>query len=460
MAPDLLAISTSIAFEAPLISLESALSASLLQSGLRREDYLRRLMADLHQPRLQPLLWVLPRRWRLAPAQLPTQLHGLAQLLEQGLLSPALLAVLGDELAALVPSAAHASALERWRGDGGTPVPSWPELLALAQQQQAPETIAPPAETRQLAPGLAWQNVGLQYSQNANQRQANAALARALNQAASKLDASAPAGTGSRAWLAELMARGWQARARCRASIASFGLGASLEAGEGGWHQVPIALPMRTGLLDRHGQEIRALLPHSSIELELQGENAQLLLQFYQGTEGLCGWEAMNDLRRPWQNDRHNGTVRYQGEPWQGEALLELMDLTDVMGWVHNTVASEHHLQLGGYGTLGYCIDTTALVQQASWGHCELFPVVITGLWRERLRRCANALRPQLPAGHGPAIARYLEALDGLPLDLSQHGASAQQAWLRLKASQPSLSPLLLVQNLQDAPDDLTAVAL
>ena len=101
MAPDLLAISTSIAFEAPLISLESALSASLLQSGLRREDYLRRLMADLHQPRLQPLLWVLPRRWRLAPAQLPTQLHGLAQLLEQGLLSPALLAVLGDELAAL-----------------------------------------------------------------------------------------------------------------------------------------------------------------------------------------------------------------------------------------------------------------------------------------------------------------------------------------------------------------------
>jgi len=168
----------------------------------------------------------------------------------------------------------------------------------------------------------------------------------------------------------------------------------------------------------------------------------------------------MNDLRRPWQNDRHNGTVRYQGEPWQGEALLELMDLTDVMGWVHNTVASEHHLQLGGYGTLGYCIDTTALVQQASWGHCELFPVVITGLWRERLRRCANALRPQLPAGHGPAIARYLEALDGLPLDLSQHGASAQQAWRRLKASQPSLSPLLLVQNLQDAPDDLTAVAL
>lgn len=112
--------------------------------------------------------------------------------------------------------------------------------------------------------------MGLRYSQNANQRQANAALARALNQAASNLDARAPARTGSRAWLAELMARGWQARARCRASVASFGLGASLEADEGDWHHVPIALPLRTGLLDRRGQEIRALLPHSSIELELQ----------------------------------------------------------------------------------------------------------------------------------------------------------------------------------------------
>ena len=60
MAPDLLAISTSTTFEAPLISLESALSASLLQSGLRREDYLRRLMADLHQPSCQTSCMVWP----------------------------------------------------------------------------------------------------------------------------------------------------------------------------------------------------------------------------------------------------------------------------------------------------------------------------------------------------------------------------------------------------------------
>ena len=72
-----------------LIDLETALEQSLLQSGLSRQDYIKRLAQDLHKPRLQPLLWLLPRRWRLAPAQLPQQLHGLAQLLERGLLTPA-----------------------------------------------------------------------------------------------------------------------------------------------------------------------------------------------------------------------------------------------------------------------------------------------------------------------------------------------------------------------------------
>ena len=68
MAYDLLEISTSTQFEVALISLEAALERSLLQSGLSREDYLRRLVVDLQHPRLQPLLWMLPRRWRLAPA--------------------------------------------------------------------------------------------------------------------------------------------------------------------------------------------------------------------------------------------------------------------------------------------------------------------------------------------------------------------------------------------------------
>ena len=128
----------------PLVDLETALEQSLLQSGLSRQDYIKRLTQDLHKPRLQPLLWLLPRRWRLAPAQLPAQLHGLAQLLEQGLLTPALLAVLGDELAGLLPaSGSGPTALKRWRGDEGGPIPPWPDVLQLAQQQGTTDPIAP-----------------------------------------------------------------------------------------------------------------------------------------------------------------------------------------------------------------------------------------------------------------------------------------------------------------------------
>ena len=168
---------------------------------------------------------------------------------------------------------------------------------------------------------------------------------------------------------------------------------------------------MRRGLLDQNGREITMLLPHSAVELELSGEGCELLLQFYQGTEGLCGWEALNDLQRPWQNDRHNGTVRYMGEPWQGGKLLELMDLTDVMAHVHNSLASELQLRWGGYGTVGYCIDTTALVQQALEGQCNLFPLLLNGIWRERLLRTSNS-RPAahcvLPAGADGAATRSL----------------------------------------------------
>ena len=68
-----------------------------------------------------------------------------------------------------------------------------------------------------------------------------------------------------------LRTRGWSCRARVRASVASFGLGASCPntaATTCTWMQVPLAVPYRTGLLD-HGEELEALLPHCSLELEL-----------------------------------------------------------------------------------------------------------------------------------------------------------------------------------------------
>ena len=167
-------------------------------------------------------------------------------------------------------------------------------------------------------------------------------------------------------------------------------------------------------------------------------------LQYYQGTEGLCGWEALNDLHRPWQNDRHNGTVRYLGERYVGERLAQALELCESIALVHNLEASALRLRIGGYGALGFCIDSSALLQQILEGRCDLFPILLSGIWRERLLRRCRAIEEST----GLELESYRQALEALPHDGSVMGAAAEQAKRRLLACQPLKSPFGLVQRL------------
>ena len=455
----------------PLISLDEALELSLLTSGLSREQLIDRLLADLGHPALHPLVWVLPRRWRLAPAALPPRLQGLSALLQQGLISPVFLAALVDDLAHLWPPPAGAApaAVELWQRQAidwqGVPLPL-PSQMALllsvaggvaeAGSTLAASAAAPtvPGRWHHLRQGLCWSNVGLAYSQSAPQRCANALLAQVFNRLAANVITPAPyvfeGCSDGPSLLASLAEQGWTVRARLRSSIASFGFGAALVTPDDGPRQIPLALPLRTGLLDRDGQEVLSLLPHTALELELSRDGERLRLQWYQGTGGLCGWDGLNDLHRPWQNDPRTGTVRYLGEPFEADQLPELMRLSELIAHVHNLEASESHLRLGGYGSLGFCIDSTGLLQQALCGRCDLYPLVLPGLWRQRLLRRCRALvdAGALPASSLPALEAYRRALVDLPLDLSHHGTSAADAWRRLRASLPLRSPFALIQQL------------
>ena len=439
--------------EVPLIGFSEALELSVFRSGLSRADWLKRLAADLHKPQLLPLLWLLPRGWKLAPAQLPPRLQALGGVLERGLLTPALLAALADDLPHLLPppGEGRANALDRWLSRDQPPLPiQLDQLLRLESTATQEAAAEPQPQPNQLSGGLLWHNAGLSFAQSAPERQRNSLVARVFNRlGANRLDREPWRIDGcctSSALLNLLVQRGWQARARWRSSIASFGLGASLPEPSGGWTQVPIALPIRTGLLDATGEEVQALLPHSCLELELSREQEQIWLQFYQGTEGLCGWEGLNDLHRPWQNDRCNGSVRYLGEPLENERLHQVLELCEVVALVHNLEASERQLVQGGYGSLGFCIDSSALLQQAMEGRCQLFPVLIGGIWRERLLRRSAQLMQTHAAGEG--LERYQQALQQLPHDASLHGDAARAAHQRLLACQPLSSPFALVQRL------------
>jgi len=465
---DPLALDQDWACPLPLTGFEQALELTLFQTGLTREQWLKRLAAELHRQALLPVLWLLPRGWRLSPAQLPPRLQTLAGIMERGLLTPTLLTALADDLPHLLPApgANQPTALELWQRQQQLPG-SLEQLLdgnaeggdEPLDQPQAPSQPQRSSRGSELSGGLVWHNVGLEHDQSAAERRRNSQAAMVLNRLGANLLAD-PVGASSwsidgcscaSSWVESLLERGWQARAQLRCSVASFGLGASVPREGQGWSQVPLALPIRTGLLDANGEELRALLPHSCLEMELSCGNTVMRLQYYQGTEGLCGWEGLNDLHRPWQNDRHNGTVRYLGEPWQGDQLLQALRLCDVIALIHNLEASERQLLHGGYGSLGFCIDSSALLQQAMEGRCQLFPVLLGGIWRERLGRRCDAVAAgleRLPE-HQQALERYRRALEALPLDSALHGPQAQAARQRLLSSQPGSSPFRLVEQLR-----------
>ncbi len=459
---------------ARLIALDAALEQSSLRRGISRDAFLKELLSDLRHQRLIPLLLMLPRRWRGHSASLPEHLRNLGSLLESTLVSPLLLATLADDLQHMLPAVSKSSklsALDRWCQRQISI--SAEQTLALPQTLEAlwsmtadaseclPAVHEPPpgtlAQISAMGGVLTWSNRGLSNLQAEPERLRNRLLAQILNVLGSNRlngarHASEPfrfEGVGSgRELLNHLNNQGWKSCARIRTSVASFGLGASTRIGEH-WLQIPLAVPYRTGLQDETGAEIQALMPHSSMEMELlPPSGSPLLVQYYQGVEGLNGWAALNELHRPWQNDRSNGTVAYQTTELRDEQLGETLDLCELMAAVHNSEAQLSHLQMGGYGALGFCIDSTALLEQAITGTTNLFPLTLGDLWRQRLHR---QLQQQLDEGlHATddSVNRYRLALDQLPQDLFHDNQSRPEAQRRLKASQPRHSPFALVRAL------------
>ena len=461
-----------------LVSLDEALERSSLKRGISRRDFLAELLKGVHHQRLLPLLAMLPRRWRQEPASLPEQLRGLGILLGEGLMSPLLLAAFADDLQHLLPPRTNPkrSALDLWclRSYNDPSSQQWqlPEGLetwrsqATASLQSQHKRIEPKprsglAGLTSLAGEIVWSNHGLSYLQSAEARHRNQQMAQVFNVLGSNLlsgkslnvDTYRFEGQSSGKDLIQcLQSKGWTCQARVRTSVASFGLGASTPRSDSNqWNQIPLAVPYRTGLQDTDQKEINALLPHACLELELQppeNETESVLLQYYQGTEGLNGWAAMNDLDRPWQNGRSNGSVQYSPTVFRDQQLFDAVDLCELMGAIHNSEASMDNLQLGGYGAIGFCIDSTALLEYALTGHTNLFPLTLGGLWRERLSAHLDQLLEHSMRPNEEAIDRYKIAIEQMPQDLYHTSDTRKDAKRRLLASQPSHSPFLLIQDL------------
>ena len=460
-----------------LVSLEEALENSSLKRGINRRDFLAELLKDVHHQRLIPLLAMLPRGWRQSPAALPQYLRGLGTLLGDGLISPLMLAAFADDLQHLVPSKRGESptAVDRWgqrffqdfKGSRSKlPIQLDALHIQCIEFQHAEQNESKTRsrftfrELTSLGGEIIWSNHGLSYLQSEDARHRNQLMAQIFNALGSNVLLTQNSNinpfrfegqSSGKDLIATLNARGWTCVAKVRTSVASFGLGASTYVENyNQWCQIPLGVPYRTGLQGKHQNEMKALLPHACLEMELTPpEGESVLLQYYQGTEGLNGWAAMNDLDRPWQNGRFNGTVCYSERSFTGEELAAAVDLCELMGAVHNTESSLTRLHLGGYGAIGFCIDSTALIEQAITGRTRLFPLTLGGLWREKLNKQLNHLLEKNLRPHGDSVERYRIALESMPQDLFHNSETREDAERRLFASQPANTPFLLIQDLK-----------
>ena len=148
--------------------------------------------------------------------------------------------------------------------------------------------------------------------------------------------------------------------------------------------------------------------------------------------------------------------MAYPTDELRDQPLEEALDLCELMGAVHNSEAQLSDLHGGGYGALGFCIDSTALVELAITGTTSLFPLTLGDLWRQRLLRQLQQLLEAGLEAPDSCVERYRNSLEQLPQDLFHSSGTRSDAQRRLQLSQPRHSPFALVRALNGETSPMT----
>ncbi|KAI8472352.1 MAG: hypothetical protein J3K34DRAFT_392383 [Monoraphidium minutum] len=214
--------------------------------------------------------------------------------------------------------------------------------------------------------------------------------------------------------LAALEGAGYDLEATLRSNITSFGAGLSVAAEGGGYQQIPLAYPLRTGLwaVSAVGRSC-ARMCMGAISISSGGGSgsggggggrssrkgrggkaaaggggrggagAALLpdfeLEWCLGVNGFTGWLPYSSVAREWASGRPFQIEHEIGDLSAPGATAALARVLTAATCVLNVAGQRDRLLFGGYGYLGVCIDSAAAVQQALTGRCSLFPLVLGG---------------------------------------------------------------------------------
>lgn len=175
---------------------------------------------------------------------------------------------------------------------------------------------------------------------------------------------------------------------RFQSQVASFGLNICIkEKGDEKLKPVAFALAMRTGVVDPDsGRNIAVPATHGSLALSLSLPDLSLgAVQFYAGTEGFTGWHPDGGWEAPWREG-----VTQHADPLNVDELVRAADVGTAFAIASARCVETHNLPCGGYGDVGICNDSTAVLQLCVRNVCTIGQTGGTGIGPQRL--CHTAL--------------------------------------------------------------------
>jgi hypothetical protein len=168
-----------------------------------------------------------------------------------------------------------------------------------------------------------------------------------------------------------------------RSTITTFGMAACVKEADGSWTNIPIAFFFRTGYESRRQRPAYYHALHGGMDLNIKGplvgvdERTGLShkcdIQFYMAIEGMCGWHSNHNVDVPWLEVVSTTRV------YEQEEALAAVRMSGILACAFNQIGTEMDLPFGGYGVLGVCNDTAAIIDFAVRGETNMYPLLSTG---------------------------------------------------------------------------------
>lgn len=169
---------------------------------------------------------------------------------------------------------------------------------------------------------------------------------------------------------------------------------------------------LETTILDSDGSPLAIPSPHTHHTITVEGPLVNTELLFYIGVSGGTSFRAVTWFRPPWTGNRTLYTYSSDEDP---EAVRDLLVHAGNLRKLWTEEAAERDLPASGYGTLGVCNDSTAILEHLVEGTTTIFPLAHPAFEGDAKTDIEGALSALPADGAGydgaEALARILKTL-------------------------------------------------